>query len=90
MEDNPYSIQYCCETDDITGSPYCREDATEVRVWHESGDLVACVTVDGDGYWYGTDDQGTDFGNESKSAALDFIDACYMRLSSEEEQSWRA
>jgi len=42
-------IQYCADGMDITSSPYAEQDATEVRAWTETGDLIAAVEMDANG-----------------------------------------
>lgn len=49
MDKSDLIVQYCEGDQDITSSPYAEEDATEVRVWTEPGDLVCVLTPSGSG-----------------------------------------
>lgn len=50
-------FQYCADGFDIGGSLHAYDDATEIRTWGESGDLIASVALGTDGMW--SDPTGT-------------------------------
>lgn len=74
-------IQYCADGMDITSSPYAEQDATEIRAWTETGDLIASVelnTTTGD--WEVTEGPGQEVGTvigadlaNPREAALDYV-----------------
>ncbi|WP_100514381.1 hypothetical protein [Mycobacteroides abscessus] len=58
MEPDGERLQFCRDGFDISGDPYCEDDATEVRVWCSEGALVS-VTVNDTGTW---EYAGSDYG----------------------------
>ena len=72
-------IQYCQDGMDITSSPYAEQDATEVRAWTETGDLIAAVEMDANGVWRIAEGEhcgerlGDADGSDNRSDALEYI-----------------
>lgn len=63
-------LQFCHEDRDITGEFHREDDADEVRVWEEDGELVAAVTRTSDGSWTTAPGPGTQETFQSWADAL--------------------
>lgn len=79
-------IQYCSseENRDISDNPHAAQDADEMRVWEEGGDLVLAVSMRADEQWEYAEGPRCGELVGGRAAALSLINRAYDYVEGDE------